>query len=103
LFGLFKTVLKNLLLKKFSRVIVVYCSIIKVLLPFFSSDSFYILSKAFLFVKNFFNFFQSFCSLYLFSRVSLDIIPFILLNVNTFFKVFHFLLNQSYIIFDIIL
>jgi hypothetical protein len=29
-------------------------------LPFFSSDSFYILSKAFLFVKNFFNFFQSF-------------------------------------------
>ena len=37
------------------------------------------------------------------SRVSLDIIPFVLLNVNTFFKVFHFLLNQSYIIFDIIL
>ncbi|UVY50581.1 MAG: hypothetical protein [Bacteriophage sp.] len=31
MFGLFKTVLKNLLLKKFSRVIVVYCSIIKVL------------------------------------------------------------------------
>ena len=29
-------------------------------LLFFSSDSFYILSKAFLFVKNFFNFFQSF-------------------------------------------
>ena len=29
-------------------------------LPFFSSDSFYILSKAFLFVKNFFNFFQSY-------------------------------------------
>jgi len=28
---LFKTILKNLLLKKFSRVIVVYCSIIKVL------------------------------------------------------------------------
>ena len=29
-------------------------------LLFFSSDSFYILSKAFLFVKNFFNFFQSY-------------------------------------------
>ena len=29
-------------------------------MSFFSSDSFYILSKAFLFVKNFFNFFQSY-------------------------------------------
>ena len=60
MFGLFKTILKNLLLKKFSRVVVVYCSVIKVLSLFFSSDSFYILSKAFLFVKNFFNFFQSY-------------------------------------------
>ena len=59
-------------------------------LLFFSSDSFYILSKAFLFVKNFFNFFQSFYLLRSLSRVSLDIISFVLLNVNTFFKVFSF-------------
>ena len=62
-------------------------------LLFFSSDSFYILSKAFLFVKNFFNFFNFFQSFYLLrslSRVSLDIISFVFLNVNTFFKVFSF-------------
>ena len=59
-------------------------------LLFFSSDSFYILSKAFLFVKNFFNFFQSFYLLRSLSRVSLDIISFVFLNVNTFFKVFSF-------------
>ena len=44
--------------KKFSRV-VVYCSVIKVLnfLPFFSSNSFDIISKRFSFVKNFFKVF----------------------------------------------
>ncbi len=91
LFGLFKTVLKNLLLKEIFKG---YCCLLfnyQGSFCVFSSDSFYILSKAFLFVKNFFNFFKVFYLLYSFSRVSLDIIPFVLLNVNTFFqKVFHF-------------
>ena len=34
---MFETVLKNLLLKKFSRVVVVYCSVIKVLTSLCSS------------------------------------------------------------------
>ena len=37
-----------------------HCSVIKVPVVLFISDSFYIISKLFLFVKNFFYFFQSF-------------------------------------------
>ena len=84
-------------------------------LLFFSSDSFYILSKAFLFVKNFFNFFQSylvafqqqaylyyhklfhlsrfFSILFLcrFSRISLNSLSFSLSLVKNFFILFrHF-------------
>ena len=99
-----KTVLKNLLLKKFSRVVVVYCSVIKVLFCCsFQATAFIFYQKLFSLSRTFLTFFKVFYLLYLFSQVSLNIIPFVLLNVNTFFKVFHFLLNQSYIIFDIIL
>ena len=84
-------------------------------LLFFSSDNFYILSKAFLFVKNFFNFFQSylvafqqqaylyyhklfylsriFSILFLcrFSRISLNSLSFSLSLVKNFFILFrHF-------------
>ena len=37
-----------------------HCSVIKVPVVLFISDSFYIISKLFLFVKNFFNFFVAF-------------------------------------------
>ena len=46
--------------------------------------------KSFSLCQELFNFFQSFYLLRSFSRVSLDIISFVLLNVNTFFKVFSF-------------
>ena len=46
--------------------------------------------KSFCLCQELFNFFQSFYLLRSFSRVSLDIISFVLLNVNTFFKVFSF-------------
>ena len=54
----------------------------------FSSDSFYILSKALSFVKNFFNFFHFlFCGAFS-QRVSSPIIPFRFIFVNCFFTIF---------------
>ena len=81
---------ENLLLKKFSRVIVVYCSIIKVLFAVLFKRQLLYFIKSFSLCQELFNFFQSFYLLRSFSRVSLDIISFVLLNVNTFFKVFSF-------------
>ena len=81
---------ENLLLKKFSRVIVVYCSIIKVLFTVLFKRQLLYFIKSFSLCQELFNFFQSFYLLRSFSRVSLDIISFVLLNVNTFFKVFSF-------------
>ena len=77
--------LKNLF-KEFSG-FVVYCSVINVLFVVaVSCDSFYIISKCFMFVNNFFNYF-----LLLFLNLSSsnsDILSYIFLLVNNFFEVF---------------
>ena len=54
-------------------------------LSFFSRDSFYIISKLFLFVKNFFNFFQSFLSVVVVFRDSYIRLPHLHQLVNNFF------------------
>ena len=77
--------LKNLF-KEFSG-FVVYCSVINVLfVVVVSCDSFYIISKRFMFVNNFFKlFFVAFLNL---SNSSSDILSYIFLLVNNFFEVF---------------
>ena len=77
--------LKNLF-KEFSG-FVVYCSVINVLFVVaVSCDSFYIISKCFMFVNNFFKlFFVAFLNL---SNSNSDILSYIFLLVNNFFKVF---------------
>ena len=77
--------LKNLF-KEFSGV-VVYCSVINVLFVVaVSCDSFYIISKRFMFVNNFFKlFFVAFLNL---SNSNSDILSYIFLLVNNFFEVF---------------
>ena len=54
-------------------------------LSFFSRDSFYIIPKLFLFVKNFFNFFQSFLSVVVVFRDSYIRLPHLHQLVNNFF------------------
>ena len=77
--------LKNLF-KEFSG-FVVYCSVINVLFVVaVSCDSFYIISKCFMFVNNFFKlFFVAFLNL---SNSNSDILSYIFLLVNNFFEVF---------------
>ena len=77
--------LKNLF-KEFSG-FVVYCSVINVLfVVVVSCDSFYIISKCFMFVNNFFKlFFVAFLNL---SNSNSDILSYIFLLVNNFFEVF---------------
>ena len=77
--------LKNLF-KEFSG-FVVYCSVINVLFVVaVSCDSFYIISKRFMFVNNFFKlFFVAFLNL---SNSNSDILSYIFLLVNNFFEVF---------------
>ena len=77
--------LKNLF-KEFSG-FVVYCSVINVLFVVaVSCDSFYIISKCFMFVNNFFKlFFVAFLNL---SNSISDILSYIFLLVNNFFEVF---------------
>ena len=77
--------LKNLF-KEFSG-FVVYCSVINVLFVVaVSCDSFYIVSKCFMFVNNFFKlFFVAFLNL---SNSNFDILSYIFLLVNNFFEVF---------------
>ena len=77
--------LKNLF-KEFSG-FVVYCSVINVLFVVaVSCDSFYIISKCFMFVNNFFKlFFVAFLNL---SNSNSGILSYIFLLVNNFFEVF---------------
>ena len=79
--------LKNLF-KEFSG-FVVYCSVINVLFVVaVSCDSFYIISKCFMFVNNFLNYFLS---LSIFISDNLYIISCVFCFVNTFFEVFIFI------------
>ena len=111
-----KTVLKNLLLKKFSRVVVVYCSVIKVLFCCsFQATAFIFYQKPFSLSRTFLTFFKAiwllfsnkliyiiisfficqdfFSILFLcrFSRISLNSLSFSLSLVKNFFILFrHF-------------
>jgi len=91
-----KTVLKNLLLKKFSRVVVVYCSVIKVLClcRSFQATAFIFYQKLLSLSRTFLFFFIALFELsFAVSRDSLFRISLSELFVNNFFDLFfnHFI------------
>jgi len=93
-----KTVLKNLLLKKFSRVVVVYCSVIKVLTSlcsFATAHLFY--HKHFALSRTFLKFFYFSYLFALFQRINSFILSCIFQKVKNFFEVFLF---SFYMIFN---
>ena len=84
----FQTVLKNFSLLRIFLGLLSIVQLSRFFLCSVSSDSFYILSKALSFVKNFFNFFHFlFCGAFS-QRVSSSIIPFRFIFVNCFLQFF---------------